>query len=131
MPQPSAVASPDWEFVYHLLAVRSGGRCEITGVRLTRANSSIHHRRPRAMGGTSRVDVHNLSNLVLAEGHGTVGAHHWAETNRTEALERGLLVHQTHDPAEVPLTLWSGRRVLLDPVSPLYLPPTDGLPWVV
>lgn len=130
MAQLSAVASPDWEYVYHLLAVRSGGRCEITGARLTRANSSIHHRRPRAMGGTRRADVHDLSNLVLAEGHGTIGAHHWAEVNRTAALARGLLVRQNHDPAEEPLTLWSGRRVMLDPVSPLYLPPTDGLLWV-
>ena len=124
-------AGPDWDLVYHLLAVRSGGRCEISGVRLTRANSSIHHRRPRGMGGTGRGDVHDLCNLILAEGHGTIGAHAWVEVNRDEARDRGLLVPQSHDPGEVPVTLWSGRRVLLDRVSPLYLPPPDGITWSV
>ena len=127
----SRTAGPDWDYIYHLLAVRSGGRCEITGVRLTRANSSIHHRRPRGMGGTSRADVHDLCNLILAEGHGTIGAHAWAEINRTAASERGLLVPQALDPAMIPVTLWSGRRVLLDPVSPIYLPPTDGVLYAV
>lgn len=122
---------PDWDFVYHLLAVRSGGRCEISGVRLNRSTSSIHHRRPRGMGGTLRPDVHDLCNLILAEGHGTVGAHAWVEINRDAARDRGLLVVQAGDPAVVPVTLWSGRRVLLDPVSPLYLPPADGVHWAV
>lgn len=122
---------PDWDLVYHLLAVRSGGRCEISGVRLDRTNSSIHHRRPRAMGGTSRGDVHDLCNLILAEGHGTIGAHMWVEVNREAATERGLLVPQNHDPAQVPVTLWSGRRVMLDRTAPLYLPPADGITWSV
>jgi hypothetical protein len=83
------------------------------------------------MGGTIRPDVHDLCNLILAEGHGTVGAHWWVESNRDAARERGLLVPQITDPASVPVTLWSGRRVMLDPVSPLYLPPVDGVLWAV
>lgn len=93
----------------------------------------MHHRRPRGMGGTTRVDVHGLAVLVLIHGDGTTGCHWWVEDHRDEARARGFLVSQHGDlnPAEVPLVLSSGRRVMLDPVSPLYLPPPDGVLWVM
>lgn len=57
----------------------------------------IHHRRPRAMGGTDRPDTNLPSNLLLLcpPCHGEV------ESRRGEALEAGWLVHQAEDPAEV------------------------------
>jgi 5-methylcytosine-specific restriction enzyme A len=120
----------DWDMVTHMLAVRSGSTCEvcgrpfIPGVR----EPNRHHRRPRGMGGTSQVDVHLLSNLLLicagrsARLGGVAGCHGAIESHREDALARGILVPQGHDPADVPFILPSGRAVLLDPVGPLYIP---------
>lgn len=141
------VADPtDWVTVGQGLMMRSGARCEIrspaclagphgdlTTIR-DRHLRSIHHRRPRGMGGTRRVNVDSYAALVNTCGHGTTGCHGWAETHRTWALERGLLVPNNGsgdavDPAAVHLVLPSGRRVLLDPDYPFYLEPSDGVPY--
>lgn len=138
----------NWETVEQGLMLRSGSRCEIqspeclAGPRGTlttirdRYRRSIHHRRPRGMGGTRRADVDSYAALVNTCGHGTIGCHWYAESNRTWALARGLLVPNNGagdavDPAAVPLTLPSGRRVLLDPDNPFYLPVTDGAPYAL
>lgn len=57
----------------------------------------IHHRRPRAMGGTERPDTNLPSNLLVLcpDDHGQI------ESRRAEALEAGCLVPQSGDPAEV------------------------------
>lgn len=60
---------------------------------------SIHHRRPRKMGGTKQLE--RLSNLVLLCGSGTTGCHGWVEKHRTMAFGLGWLVHQWDDPAAV------------------------------
>lgn len=72
--------------------------------------TDIHHRRPRAMGGTTDPATNRPPNLVLL----CRQCHRWFESHRTVALELGWLVLQGHDPALVPLTLWSDRQVLLD-----------------
>ena len=93
----------------------------------------MHHRRPRGAGGTKRLDVHSLAVLVLVHGHGTIGCHWQIEDRRTEAEARGFLISMHSDvrPEDVPLVLDSGRRVQLDPVSPVYLPPFDGVLYAV
>lgn len=68
----------------------------------------VHHRRPRANGGTIRPDTNLPSNLLLL----CPGCHEHIEHNRTAAERDGLLVRQNHDPAQ--------RRVLLA-VGPVYL----------
>lgn len=121
----------------HMLAVRSGQRCEWCGKPIRRTDvSSMHHRMPRGAGGTRREGIHSLAVLVLVHGHGTLGCHRYMEIRRDDARDRGFLIshHLTRepiDPASVPLVLASGRRVLLDPVSPLYLPPPDGIEYAV
>lgn len=138
----------DWEQTLHLLLTRSGGRCEartpaclgdrIRGYslhRLSRSQVSIHHRRPRRMGGSRLADTHTLANLLLLCGSGTVGCHGAIESQRTTALDRGYLLHQGAEPAQEPLVLPGGHQVLLDPVSPFYVdssPPTlrlDAPDW--
>lgn len=136
----------DWEMVLHLLVVRSGQRCEARTpaclgsssgksgpggylTDLSRRQVSIHHRRPRGMGGTDRPDTNTLANLMLICGDGVRGCHGWLESYRTIAEARGYLVPKVGPnsvPAEQPLVLPGGRRVLLDPVSPLYLDPPGG-----
>lgn len=128
-----------WIWTVHQLLVRSGGSCEArttqclagpTGAldRLPRWRVSVHHRKPRGMGGTRRADVHGLHHLMLLCGSGTTGCHGWVERNRAAARDRGLLVPQAMDATEVPVVLWSGRRVLLDPMAPFYQP-APGPQW--
>lgn len=138
----------EWETLLHLVATRSGGLCEIRvpgvclgdrggkgrlrGSLMGAPWTSLHHRQPRGMGGTSRTAVHSLAVLLQACGHGTIGCHGWVEHNRSEALRRHLLVPQGLDPAAVPYVMPGGKIVYLDPVSPVYVEPPPGEPqWLV
>ncbi len=143
MSRGCALPAGHWEQTFHLLMTRSGGRCEgltphclaASGdlSTLRREQVSIQHRRARGAGGTRLAEAHtNLANLLLLCGTGTTGCHGWVETQQRQlALQRGLWIgHDYRDgdlvpPQEYPLTLASGRRVLLDPVSPIYLPHPD------
>jgi hypothetical protein len=130
----------DWDMVLHLLVVRSGQRCEARtpwcfGKRmgksgpdgylhdLTRGQVSIHHRRPRGMGGTDRPDTHTLPNLMLLCGSGTIGCHGFIESHRQVALDRGYLLPKEGPlsvPAARPLVTPGGRLVFLD-YAPSYV----------
>lgn len=143
----NGLGAADWSHIEAMLMIRSGSRCEIrspaclagphgdlTG--LPRERRSIHHRRPRGMGGTRRADIHSLAMLINTCGHGTIGCHWWTETHRDWAVGRGLLlpkvgVAEVSDPTLVPLVLPSGRRVLLDHHAAAYLRVTDGVEYAV
>jgi hypothetical protein len=91
--------------------------CEVCGTELHDGTAwiqphSIHHRRPRAMGGTRRAESNDPTNLLLVCGTGTTGCHGRIEANRAEAHAAGWLVHQQADPAAVPVRVWCR----LDPV---------------
>jgi hypothetical protein len=129
----------EWEWLWLLLLVRTGAKCEVrspycwghqrTGSveKLPREKASAHHRRPRGAGGTNRADVNSLADLVLACGDGARGCHGYVENNRRWAREeRGLLIPQESDPAQMPMTLPGGRVVLLDPTNPVYLDMPGG-----
>lgn len=142
--------SAEWTEIEWKLMMRSSSKCEVqspdcltvphvvngvvvTGslANLPRWRRSFHHRRPRGMGGTKRVDVDSLAALVNTCGDGVSGCHGYIESNRAVAFERGLLVpnqgtDEVTDPALVPLVLPSGRVVLLDPVFPWYNDPPNG-----
>lgn len=88
---------------------------------------------PRGMGGTSLpADVtHALWNLLIVCGHGTIGCHGYVERNREEAVARGwIVVHGVTSPRDVPVVLWSGRRVMLAD-TPFYERPVDGGDWML
>ena len=91
---------------------RSLGACERCGT-TSSTFWSLHHRRPRGMGGTKRADVHSVSNLIFLCGSGTDGCHGWVESHREDAYDLGLLLRQYQTPPDVPVTLRVGR-VLLD-----------------
>jgi len=57
----------------------------------------LHHRRPRAAGGSRREDTNLPSNLLLL----CPPCHERIESRRGEALDAGWLVPQSADPAEV------------------------------
>lgn len=72
-------------------------------------DGQIHHRRPRGMGGTKRLDSARPSNGVLLHAR----CHQIIESNRTKAFEDGYLVHQNQEPQSVPIRI-RGRLFLLD-----------------
>lgn len=79
-----------------LIWERDRGRCALCGIGLhfpDRGRSwSIHHRRPRGMGGTRTAWVGLAANGLTLCGSGVDGCHGWVETNRGVAVEDGLLV---------------------------------------
>lgn len=140
--EAAQLARQEWETVQTFLLTRAGGRCEAATPwciapggelhRLSREQVSVHHRRPRGAGGTTRTGTHSLANLLLVCGTGTTGCHGWIEHHRAAAEARGLLVrHGLADPAETVVVLPGGRRVRLHPSVPAYLPPGDGIPYAL
>lgn len=84
---------------------RDGDRCVCCG---RSGDLQVHHRRPRAMGGTVLLDTNGQANLILL----CASCHAKVESERDWAREHGLLVRQYATPADVPLT-WHGVRVRL------------------
>lgn len=141
----SRLVGAEWDHLFLLLLTRSGMRCEAQSEACTagrngdlrgvpRDRVAAHHRLPRGQGGTTRADAHSLAALMLV----CEGCHTHLETaERGEAYLRGWLVPYqvpgkptaATDPAQVVLVLPGGRRVLLHPTSPEYMPPADGLPY--
>ena len=92
--------------------VRSHGRCEQCGTRLT-ADWQAHHRKPRRMGGRAKNrHVNTLANLVAL----CPDCHMKIESHRRWALDRGLLLHEHDNPETVPIIVMGRRRVLLGEV---------------
>lgn len=92
---------------------RAGGRCERCGT----AHSqfwSVHHRKPRGMGGSRDPELTQPSNLLLLCGSGTQGCHGWVESNRAEAYAVGLLIRGRVSPILVPVKLRYGLVTLDD-----------------
>lgn len=75
---------------------------------------SLHHRKPRGMGGTKDPGIHSPANIIVLCGSGTTGCHGWVEQHRAESYDLGLLVHRTDDPSAVPVRLSRGLGLLLD-----------------
>ena len=96
---------------------RSQGRCERCG-KSESLRWSLHHRKPRGMGGSRDPMINSPANVILLCGSGTEGCHGWVESNRQECYESGLLVHRNDDPSEIPVTLRYGD-VYLDDVGGL------------
>lgn len=123
--------------VRDVVLLRSRGRCEVGVTDACRARgrrldspegTNQHHRHPGGMGGSKRAEIHAAEGLLQVCGQGnTSGCHGWIESNRTAAKERGWLVDRGQDPADVPVVLWNGDRVLLDGAS-YRAPRTDDVP---
>jgi hypothetical protein len=87
------------------------------------AGVSVHHRRPRMMGGSRNELLHQPANLILLCGSGTTGCHGWVESNRDKAREQGYLIQKVESAEQVPFRdnsgIWwniynSGDKVQLD-----------------
>jgi hypothetical protein len=121
-PKPTKV--PDMPIaVRRAIYARAGERCEVGATAECRARGgwfdavtgrSLHHRRPRRMGGTRAVDVHDPANLLAVCGVGSLGGcHAHIERNRLEALRNGWLLNSGADPGARACTIRDGAVVLL------------------
>lgn len=94
--------------VREIVKERSGGFCEVCAQAWA---VQIHHRRPRALGGSRDPATNQPSNLL----HLCLQCHQHIESHRGQALRQGWLVRQAHNPKDVPVFLCSnGRAVFLD-----------------
>ena len=70
---------------------------------------ALHHRRPRAAGGSKDPATNQPGNLILLC---ELTCHRDVESHRLVAFGMGWLVGQHQTPADVPL-MYRGRRALL------------------
>lgn len=107
----------------HLVGVRDGRRCALCGYRITGLRGrgwSLHHRRPRAMGGTTREWVNLPGNLILLCGSGTIGCHSIVESDRAHYYANGFLIRDgVRIASEVPIEHRVHGFVLLDDLGGL------------
>lgn len=95
---------------------------------------SAHHRCPRQMGGNRAAWVNAASNGVALCGTGVTGCHGWVESNRSTAIDLGLLVsgvsaatRPDRRPIHIPVTDSDGAQWWLTddgravPVGPEFL----------
>jgi len=98
-----------------LVFARAGYRCERCFKQLHGVfGVSVHHRRPRMMGGSSKFELHLPSNLIVLCGSGNTGCHGWVESNRNKAREHGYLIHRVESAPEIPFRDNAGIWYLLD-----------------
>ena len=79
----------------HMVFARDEGCCARCGKPITGERGrdwSVHHRTPRARGGTKRPWIDAPANLIMLDGSGTTGCHGWVESHRDHALADGLLL---------------------------------------
>lgn len=87
------------------IRLRASGHCERCGVSVVDRPASIHHRRPRGMGGSKSHEWETPECGVVLCGTGTTGCHGYVESHRTEAAEQGWLVprRDPRHPRDVPV----------------------------
>jgi 5-methylcytosine-specific restriction protein A len=90
-----------------LIRDRAEGCCEVCGEWYSAMQH--HHRRPRGMGGTRRLDTNTPSGCLLLCG----SCHRHVESHRSLAYDNGWLVPQGQTPTDVPV-LRRGQLVYLD-----------------
>ena len=104
--------------VRDLIRKRSKQRCEMCGA--VALYHQVHHRRPRGMGGSKDPASGSPANGMWVH----PSCHAKIESNREQAYDKGYLVHQGKNPAEVPVKvgrLWylldenGGRSLVTDP----------------
>jgi 5-methylcytosine-specific restriction protein A len=97
---------------------RAAHSCEVCGTGLgpvRGVDHHLHHRRPRAAGGSRREDTNTPANLLLL----CPGCHADIESRRADALNHGYLISQVCDPASSPVLI-HGERWLYLTVSGRY-----------
>lgn len=89
-------------------------KCERCGRDFLGFPVSVHHRRPRMMGGSKNQELHKSANLIVLCGTGTSGCHGWVESNRDKARELGYLIQKVESAGEIPFQDNNGLWWYLD-----------------
>lgn len=79
--------------------------CQRCGVYVGSIRSSVHHRKPRRMGGRhgdAAEAINDMAGLTLLCGSGTSGCHGAVESDRAQSYADGWLVYESENPAQVP-----------------------------
>jgi len=90
-----------------VVLARSGSVCEVCGNAWA---EQLHHRRPRASGGSRRVDTNSPANILAL----CAQCHTQVESKRSWAIVHGRLLQQHQDPAVTPVLLRHGWLLLHD-----------------
>jgi hypothetical protein len=93
---------------------RGGYKCERCREDFLRLGVSVHHRRPRMMGGSKNQELHRPANLIALCGSGTSGCHGWVESHRLEARTFGYLITKVESAEEIPFKDLNGDWWLID-----------------
>ena len=109
-----------------LVICRQGWACLLCSGRLDGPQAySLHHRRPRMMGGTRDPRSSDPRNLVAVCGSGTTGCHGRIESKREWALENGWLLRSLDD-IDRPLVIPGRRKITLTSYGGTI---TEDYPW--
>ena len=92
---------------------RNGYKCEKCGEDFL-WGVSVHHRRPRMMGGSKNELLHQPANLIALCGSGTTGCHGWVESNRDKARQLGYLIMKVESAQDIPFRDDSGKWWKID-----------------
>jgi len=94
---------------------RAGYRCERCFTKLAGVfGASVHHRRPRMMGGSRKPELHYPANLIVLCGSGNTGCHGWVESNRDRSREHGYLINKVESASSIPFRDNAGIWYLID-----------------
>jgi 5-methylcytosine-specific restriction enzyme A len=85
--------------VVELVTMRSGYNCEVMATGCTLMAEELHHRRPRGMGGSRRVDTNTAANALAI----CRRCHNRVESMRNWARDNGFVIPQHADPAVEPV----------------------------
>jgi hypothetical protein len=90
-----------------IVAARDMDRCQMCGLRLFNQWRSVHHRKPKGMGGSALLE--SPANLVTLCGAGNAdGCHGKAHSNPEWARNHGWIVPRALEPLEVPVDMHDG-----------------------
>lgn len=103
----------DMDAARTLVRERDGLHCQMCGRVLAGRPYAVHHRTPKGMGGSAKLE--NASNLVTLCGSGNAdGCHGKAHSNPQWARNHGWIVSRSFDPAEIPVDMHDGWFLLSD-----------------
>lgn len=90
---------------------RDSHTCARCGRYVAPGTGSVHHRRPRGMGGSRDPLTNHPAALVLLCGHATERdtCHWWTETYRLSAKATGWLLKSGQDPTTHPVRKLTGE----------------------
>lgn len=98
--------------VRELVLHRDGHCCARCGRSTLNYPSSLHHRRPRGMGGSRDERINDPRNIVRVCGSGVSGCHGEIEGNRSAAKDTGWLIPSLAH-LDTPLITIHGTRIVL------------------